>query len=558
MVIHKIITVSITSILLCLGLAQAASAQQLSSSIDSSYACSGFTGTRIPPNGNYKTTAFGCVNGFTDPNDNCMGACGNPPGLCNGPSGPDCERKLDWFAADADRYGCFSRLKITNPKTLKSAVVIVIDRGPACSQEQAFNAPIIDLSYTAAKYVGGSSGGNYEVAHVEKVSSSTPLGPTTYSAPTNTPIPTKKPSPTPTRKPTPTPTTRTSPTPNQSISNTPPGTCKYADSRESKKSLGTFTSSFSISKTSDYIVWVRMKASSSENNGFFLSVDNDCPELIGNYPAVSSSHWTWVNYTYDHKESAYVLTLNAGDHFLTASGYEPGVKIDRFLFVSTANICRPSDKDDLCLSNGALTVTPPINTSLTPNPTNLSPDPTSSQPNRTITSFSILLHGIGRGGDNANPQAFSFSNQDPIRKEREIAISAFDLDGNLISSAKTISAFNPQKGSYDGQIDLTNLEDGKFYVIKIKIGGYLIKKYDQLFTPNPSAILPQISLVAGDLNNDNKLDILDYNLLSECQNNTANQCSPGTMALSDLTDDGRVDIFDLNLFLRELTTTRGD
>lgn len=160
----------------------------LTTTIDTSAVCrSGLTGTAIPANGNYKTTAFGCVNGWKDPNDNCQAACGNPPGLCTGLSGPDCQRKLGWFAADTDRYGCFARLRVTNPKTLKSAVVIAIDRGPHCTQEQIHNAPLLDLSYTAAKYVGGTTGGNYEVLHVDRVSNTTPLGPTTYSGiPTST------------------------------------------------------------------------------------------------------------------------------------------------------------------------------------------------------------------------------------------------------------------------------------------------------------------------------------------------------------------------------------
>jgi hypothetical protein len=166
-------------------------APTLSTQIDSSYACTGFTGTTIPPNGNYKSTAFGCSGGVVDPGDNCQPACGNPPGLCNGLSGPECEEAIDWYAADADRYNCFSKLKVTNPLNGKAAVVIVIDRGPACSQEQQHRAPIIDLSYPAARYLGG---GNYEVLNVQKVADNTPLGPITVT-------PTRRPSPSPTRPP---------------------------------------------------------------------------------------------------------------------------------------------------------------------------------------------------------------------------------------------------------------------------------------------------------------------------------------------------------------------
>ena len=44
-------------------------------------------------------------------------------------TGPECERMHNWYVADADRFGCGTKLKLTNPVDGKSAVVIVIDRG---------------------------------------------------------------------------------------------------------------------------------------------------------------------------------------------------------------------------------------------------------------------------------------------------------------------------------------------------------------------------------------------------------------------------------------------
>ncbi len=535
--------------LLFAGLKQKAFAQ-LSTSIDRSYACSGFTGTSIPPNGNYKTTAFGCVNGFSDPNDNCVGACGNPPGLCNGLSGPDCERKLGWFAADADRYGCFSRLKITNPKTLKSAVVIVIDRGPACSQEQANGGPIIDLSYTAAKYVGGTSGGNYEVAHVEKVSNTTPLGPvTTTPKPTATPTkkptptPTKKPTPTPTKKPTPTPTKKTSPSPTKIPTPTSSQNCTFQPT-QAERDIGTFTVPFTVTKSGNYVVWTRMKAGSTTANSFYLKIDDNCPEIFGDSSSISMSNWTWVNYIHNQIDSPYVTELGEGDHFFTIIGRESGVKIDRLLFSDIETSCNPTQKNDMCLSGDTITSMP---------------TPTTPSVGQTRTlSLSVLLHGIGKSGDNANPQAFSFSNQNPIHKEREITISAFTTDNQLVSSNTTTVLYNPQKGSFDGNVDLDNIEDGEQYMLKIAMNGYLVKKYDTLYSTASDPTLPPITLITGDINRDNRLNILDYNLLLGCQDSSLYQCDEDTRVMSDLSDNGHVDILDLNLFFRELSVTSGD
>jgi hypothetical protein len=65
--------------------------------------------------------------------------------------------------------------------------------------------------------------------------------------------------------------------------------------------------------------------------------------------------------------------------------------------------------------------------------------------------------------------------------------------------------------------------------------------------------LPQVLLVSGDINNDNKLDILDYNILVSCFGNksTTDSCG-GKQVDADLNDDGVVDGVDYNLFIGPL------
>src|SRR5207244_3659233 len=88
---------------------------------------SGNTSTQIPSNHVYSTSWFGCYakpDGtiVQDPTDNCEFACGSK-GLCpSGQSGPDCEAGLKWFSADADRYGCGSRIRLTNCANGKKVV----------------------------------------------------------------------------------------------------------------------------------------------------------------------------------------------------------------------------------------------------------------------------------------------------------------------------------------------------------------------------------------------------------------------------------------------------
>jgi hypothetical protein len=135
---------------------------------------SGYTTKEIPPNHVYASSWFGCYRKtdgtiYKDPTDNCLFACGNK-GLCSASAtGPECEATLQWFAADADRYGCGGRIRVT------------LDRGPNCKTvEQAYGAPTLDMSHPAITYL--FEGKTYGVSDkkrvlVEAVADTTKLGP---------------------------------------------------------------------------------------------------------------------------------------------------------------------------------------------------------------------------------------------------------------------------------------------------------------------------------------------------------------------------------------------
>lgn len=147
---------------------------------------SGTTTTEIPVNRIYATSWFGCYRKtdgtiYKDPTDNCLFACGNK-GLCaSGLSGPECEATLQWFAANSDRYGCGSRIRVTNCLNGKAVVLVTLDRGPNCNTvEKAYGAPVVDMSHPAMIYLFDGKvygGSDKKRVIVEKVDITTPLGP---------------------------------------------------------------------------------------------------------------------------------------------------------------------------------------------------------------------------------------------------------------------------------------------------------------------------------------------------------------------------------------------
>ncbi len=148
-------------------------------------ASSGNTSTEKPADSLYSTSWFGCYKKpdgtlVKDPTDNCLFACGDK-GLCPGISdGPTCESTLKWFSADADRFGCGTRIRLTNCLNGKRVVLAALDRGPNCKNEKTYGTPVIDMSHDAMIYLfeGKTYGGSDKKrVVVEVVAASTPLGP---------------------------------------------------------------------------------------------------------------------------------------------------------------------------------------------------------------------------------------------------------------------------------------------------------------------------------------------------------------------------------------------
>jgi hypothetical protein len=202
---------------------------------------------------------------------------------------------------------------------------------------------------------------------------------------------------------------------------------------------------------------------------------------------------------------------------------------------------------------------------LTPTPTvtvpTLTPTPTIN-PNTTTLSLNVFMHGIGNSGDNANPADSESSTKDPLHPSRAITVFIYN-DQNVLAATKSGTlTYASSSGSFTGAIDIgTSLPQGD-YTIRVKEDTHLRRIVPGIFHVAPLAniVLPILTLVAGDANNDNTLNIMDYNLLIGCYSDLlpAVSCTPENKILTDLNDNGQVNQFDYNLFLREITVQAGN
>lgn len=208
---------------------------------------------------------------------------------------------------------------------------------------------------------------------------------------------------------------------------------------------------------------------------------------------------------------------------------------------------------------------------LTPSPT---PQPTT--PDGTTLLLYLKLHGIWPSGDNTKPQNLS-SNRNPLNPTRHVNIAILDQNGQHVSGSPftTTVTYDSRIGIFLGELNLGPQVQNGIYLVRMKTDRYLRKLVPgvQQFTKGTVINIPLITLIAGDIYNDNTLTILDYNILRDCgytsidllpmDNPASSFHNPACQAHSerssaDLDDNGIINSFDYNLFLRNLLVQNGD
>ena len=179
----------------------------------------------------------------------------------------------------------------------------------------------------------------------------------------------------------------------------------------------------------------------------------------------------------------------------------------------------------------------------------------------TQVHLTVCLHGLGNCGDNVSPNSGGNTNLE--HETRPVTLGLFDANDVLVASLAGTMKYSSASAKFLGTNPVpTSVQTGS-YIVKIGSDGFLTKQYPGILqlTSGQTITLPPISMVTGNINNDNQLDILDYNLLTDCfgsKQSTAGCKTPPTASSSgsDINDDGKVDAADYNLFLRELSVQK--
>jgi hypothetical protein len=207
-------------------------------------------------------------------------------------------------------------------------------------------------------------------------------------------------------------------------------------------------------------------------------------------------------------------------------------------------------------------ITPTPTLTLTPTPT-MTLTPTPTVVSQTLISLVVQLDGIGSRGDNANPTGNSLSNKNPLHKTKSTDIEIYDMSNHLVTSGIGSVTYNNSTGDFRSTLVLGNsIASGKYY-LKVRVDKHLRKLIPSIQTINAGQNnqISSVALVAGDINRDNKLNILDYNMLLDCYSDLVEAAACTTQGKkddTDINDDGFCNQIDYNLFIRELSTQPGE
>lgn len=189
-----------------------------------------------------------------------------------------------------------------------------------------------------------------------------------------------------------------------------------------------------------------------------------------------------------------------------------------------------------------------------------SASPSAIPEGQTAFKFSLLMHGLGKAGDNSN--ASGGGNLNPQRTTRSVVAYMYDPQNVMVATRTGTVTFNPTEGIFEGEVPFGPAKGSGYYMIKVKTDQFFRGTVpgNQLITAGTTNNFPLTTLMVGDINGDNKFNILDYNTMIGCYSDVlpASICTEDAKLASDLNDDGAVGHIDYNLFLREMAKYPGD
>lgn len=169
-------------------------------------------------------------------------------------------------------------------------------------------------------------------------------------------------------------------------------------------------------------------------------------------------------------------------------------------------------------------------------------------PNEARVAIELLLPGIGSNtalGQNPNP----------VVRNHTVELQIFNSQNQKVKDSQGTVSYDTQTFSFKGMVSLGPALESGIYIIKARLNNTLRKNLGLAnIVAGQTSPASQVKLVPGDLDQNNELNLFDYNMMLSCYG--ASKCDKKTQA--DLNIDGKVDEVDLNILYAGFANRAGD
>lgn len=204
--------------------------------------------------------------------------------------------------------------------------------------------------------------------------------------------------------------------------------------------LGSVSVSVPVTTAGDYRIWSRIKAADATNNSYMLEVDGTSCFKVGD-SAISATDWTWVDYQDGNTASKIDMSLSGGNHTLKLIGLEPGVKLDKVLFVANKD-CTPTGDGGNCATSvdqtpPTVNVTAPTAGQTVTGTVNVVAD---ASDNSSVSKVDFYINGVKVTTDTQAPYEYSWNTANTRNGNALVMARAYDPWGNTSSATVQVNA----------------------------------------------------------------------------------------------------------------------
>lgn len=176
--------------------------------------------------------------------------------------------------------------------------------------------------------------------------------------------------------------------------------------------------------------------------------------------------------------------------------------------------------------------------------------------NKGIIDFDVYFDGIGESPENVSKNKF-VNNSSPRHPDKKVELTIYNRSFEKITDLAGFVSYDLAQGVFRGIAFIEKpIPDDRYY-IKLRVPGYKDRMSDtaQKIISGTENVIETFSMKAGDINFDNSINTLDYNIMKNCMGATRPDSDSRNIynLHCDLNDDLEVDQTDLEILINGLS-----